>query len=219
MTEFRTIRCANVAYFGAERTDTIVKLTLSRKHIRSKQAKLRAIQHQSQMLRPRVLSADFETMRHRHGQTHAVTLQQRVHRSADLQTEAVGGEFRHSVATTNEARGSLYATQSSCFSVRATRRGDCAVAGVYAATGRNLCKREPFRNKRQASGSPRTATSKRDGMRTAKQESNRRELLSIRHRQKQLGRGLRLMYEQVLREPVPVEMLEALRAAERDVVC
>jgi hypothetical protein len=49
-------------------------------------------------------------------------------------------------------------------------------------------------------------------MSTGKQEGTRRELLSVRQRQRQLGRGLRIMYEKVLREPMPAEMLEVLRA-------
>jgi hypothetical protein len=52
-------------------------------------------------------------------------------------------------------------------------------------------------------------------METGKQEGARSELLLLRQRQKQLGRGLRLMYEQVLREPVPTDMIDALHAATR----
>ena len=52
-------------------------------------------------------------------------------------------------------------------------------------------------------------------MKTGKQEGARSELLLLRQRQKQLGRGLRLMYEQVLREPVPADMIDALHAATR----
>jgi hypothetical protein len=52
-------------------------------------------------------------------------------------------------------------------------------------------------------------------MTSGRQESTRGELLSLRRRQKQLGRGLRLIYEQVLREPVPDDMIEALLTAER----
>jgi hypothetical protein len=54
-----------------------------------------------------------------------------------------------------------------------------------------------------------TKLSSEDGMNAAK----RSELLSVRVRQRQLGRGLRLMYEQVLREPVPSDMIDALQAA------
>jgi len=52
-------------------------------------------------------------------------------------------------------------------------------------------------------------------MRSGRHESTRPELLSLRRRQKQLGLGLRLMYEQVLREPVPADMIDVLHAAER----
>jgi hypothetical protein len=52
-------------------------------------------------------------------------------------------------------------------------------------------------------------------MTNKKRECNRRDLLSVRQRQKQLGRGLRLMYEQVLCEPIPPDMIEALRRAEQ----
>ena len=52
-------------------------------------------------------------------------------------------------------------------------------------------------------------------MKPEKDDNARRELFSLRQRQKQLGRGLRMMYEQVLREPVPVDMVDALHAAVR----
>ncbi len=50
-------------------------------------------------------------------------------------------------------------------------------------------------------------------MSTGKDENARRDVLSARFRQRQLGRGLRLMYEQVLREPIPVELIDAVRMA------
>jgi hypothetical protein len=52
-------------------------------------------------------------------------------------------------------------------------------------------------------------------MSTGQQESTLHKSLSVRQRQKQLGRGLRMMYEQVLREPVPADMIEALWQAEQ----
>jgi hypothetical protein len=51
-------------------------------------------------------------------------------------------------------------------------------------------------------------------MSTGKQDT-RPGSLSVRQRQKKLGRGLRLMYEQVLREPIPPDMIEALRRADQ----
>ena len=51
-------------------------------------------------------------------------------------------------------------------------------------------------------------------MNTGKKKDGRGTVLSFRQRQKQLGRGLRLMYEQVLREPIPVDIVDALHAAE-----
>lgn len=50
-------------------------------------------------------------------------------------------------------------------------------------------------------------------MNTAKHESIRHNATLIRLRQRQLGRGLRLLYEQVLREPVPPDMIDALDTA------
>lgn len=50
-------------------------------------------------------------------------------------------------------------------------------------------------------------------MNTAKHESIRCNATSVRLRQRQLGRGLRLLYEQVLREPVPSDMIDALDTA------
>ena len=44
-----------------------------------------------------------------------------------------------------------------------------------------------------------------------KAEKPRDDALAMRRRQKQLGRQLRLMYEQLLQEPIPVDMLEVLR--------
>ncbi|HEY3638236.1 MAG TPA: NepR family anti-sigma factor [Rhizomicrobium sp.] len=50
-------------------------------------------------------------------------------------------------------------------------------------------------------------------MDTAK-HSARRDTFALRLRQKQLGRDLRLMYEEYLREPIPAEMLDTLRRVE-----
>jgi hypothetical protein len=47
-----------------------------------------------------------------------------------------------------------------------------------------------------------------------KTENARHDVLAMRRRQKQLGRQLRLMYEQFLQEPIPADMLEALRREE-----
>lgn len=85
---------ADVADIRAERADAGVKLTLVREKIGGRGADRRAVEHQADVLRPRVFAAEFEAVRHHRRQTGGMAARERFHARVHLSAEPVGN-FRH----------------------------------------------------------------------------------------------------------------------------
>ena len=85
---------AGIANIGAEGAKLGVELAFTGQKIGGGGADLGAVQHQAQMLGPRMFAADLQAMSHRHPQTGLVTVLQLVHAVLDLGTVGMHGALR-----------------------------------------------------------------------------------------------------------------------------
>jgi len=90
LAEPLAIRRAYLADVGAQGADAVVELALVREQIGGRGTDHRAVQHQPDVLRPRVLAAELKAMRHHHGQAGRMAARERLHGRVHLPAEPVG---------------------------------------------------------------------------------------------------------------------------------
>lgn len=94
LTQTFAIFGADFADIRTQRTDAVVELALVREQVRGCRTDRGTVQHQPDVLRANMVSAELEAVRHDHGKAGCVAARQRVHAPMHLATEAVG-YFRH----------------------------------------------------------------------------------------------------------------------------
>lgn len=81
---------ADFADVRTQRTDAVMELTLMGKQVGGGRTDRGTVQHQPDVLRADVVAAEFEAVRHDHGEAGCVAARERVHARMHLMTETVG---------------------------------------------------------------------------------------------------------------------------------